>query len=304
MAYNQNNQNYGQQPPYGQQQYAQQPYGQQNYQQPYGQPQQYQQQPVYNQQPQPYQQQPMYGKVEPHAALQSNMNNSGHTFVAPKKEDRFKTHGYKDLWALILWIVSLVGFGVVAAVAIKDLRVDLNGGSTSAPVVAPQDIGYLVAGTTIFGFVLSVIYFVMMQKFASALIKATLVLTVLANIAFAILLFAITSSIIFPIILLVLAAIYAYVFWSWRHRIPFATVMLQTVTKITKKYPATLGVSVVGLIVQLAFLVLWVVTNVGLFMLQRKQALSDGAQYALWVYTVYQLIRYFLSTGLLKSSSM
>ena len=165
--YNNQNSGYGQQPPYGQQQYGQQPpyaqqqYGQQNYGQQYG-------QPVYSQQPQPYQQQQgqvPYGKVEPHAALQGHSaNHSDHTFIAPKKEDRFKTSGYKDLWALLLWIVSLVGFGVVAGISIKDLRVDLNGGSSATPVVAPADIGYLVAGTAVFGFILSTIYFYLMQK--------------------------------------------------------------------------------------------------------------------------------------------
>lgn len=114
----------------------------------------------------------------------------------------------------------------------------------------------------------------------------SMVLVVVAYIGIAILLFAITSNFIAPIILLVLAAIYAYLYYSWRHRIPFASLMLQTVSKITKRYPATLFVGVAGLVVQFAFLVLWVVTNIGLFMLQRKQALSDGAQYGLWVYTV------------------
>ena len=282
MSYNNQNQ-YGQQPQYGQ---PQPQYGQPQY----PQYQQYQQQPQYNQyQQQPYPTPVPYGKIEPHAAIQNNnsINQSGHTFVAPKKEDRFKSKGYQDLWALLLWIASLIGFGVVAYIAIKDLRVDLSGGGSASPILAPADIGYLVAATAVVGFVLSLGYFYLMQNFASVLIKVSLVLVVVTNVIFAILLFALTANIILPIIMLVLSAIYAWVFWSWRHRIPFATMMLQTISSITKKYPATLFVSVLGLIAQLAFMVLWVITNIGLFMLQRKQALSDGAQYGLWMYTVF-----------------
>ncbi|KAJ3261958.1 putative choline transporter, neither null mutation nor overexpression affects choline transport [Boothiomyces macroporosus] len=125
-----------------------------------------------------------------------------------------------------------------------------------------------------------------MQRFAGTLIKITLIMAIVMNFAVAALFFIIGQFVV-GIIMLVLAALTAWAYWSWRFRIPFAKVVLKTVTSITKKYPATLGVGVIGLVVQIAFIVWWLFTLSGVYLLGNNQVLSNGAVYALTVYCVF-----------------
>ena len=83
-----------------------------------------------------------------------------------------------------------------------------------------------------------------------------------------------------------MAAIYAWCFWSWRFRIPFAKVMLKTVTSITRRYPALIATAVVALIVQFAFTTWWMVTVIGIIRMGNDKKVSSGVSYALYVYAV------------------
>ena len=51
--------------------------------------------------------------------------------------------------------------------------------------------------------------------------------------------------------------------FTWRDRIPFAAIMLETVTKITKKYYGTIIIGLVGLIIQVGWSILFIVTTIG-----------------------------------------
>jgi len=51
--------------------------------------------------------------------------------------------------------------------------------------------------------------------------------------------------------------------FTWRDRIPFAAILLETVTTLTKKYYGTIIIGLVGLIVQVGWTLLWIVTLVG-----------------------------------------
>ncbi|KAJ3269818.1 putative choline transporter, neither null mutation nor overexpression affects choline transport [Terramyces sp. JEL0728] len=278
---------YGQQPyqqqPYGQQQYGQQPYQQQQYgqqqygQSPYGTPPPNTNQPP----PQPY----VYQSNEP-------LNNNA-PVQPPKKEDRFKSSKYKDIWAVGLWIICIN--------YLRDPAHTANTNSNSSGVAKrattstssnPQFsvstnnfIGVLVTSVGV-GFIISVIYFFMMQKFAGTLIKITMILAIVMNFAVAALFF-ILGQFVTGIIMLVLAALTAWAYWSWRSRIPFAKVILKTVTSITKQFPATLGVGVVGLIVQMVFIVWWLFTLIGIDVLGNNKVLSSGAVYGLSLYCVF-----------------
>lgn len=67
-------------------------------------------------------------------------------------------------------------------------------------------------------------------------------------------------------IILIMALIYAWIFYSWRHRIPFAKLMLKTVTKVTGQFPATLFTGFVGLLFGLGIAVLFLF-SASIFML-------------------------------------
>jgi hypothetical protein len=285
---------YGQQQ-YGQQQYGQQPYGQQQYgQQPYGQ-QQYGQQP-YGQQP--YGQQP-YGQQQ----YTQNMNTSyqppqgnygsNATFVStapPKKEDRFKPSGYPNLWATILWLVCLGGFLFIFSFSFNGFKdvISRKEPSTTARInfeLSAGDIAFSLGSVLGAGFVLSMLYFLAMLRFAGTLIKISMVASVIVNFLIAILLMYLQIYIA-GVMMLLLAGLYAYFLYSWRYRIPFARAMLKTVTSITKRYPALLAVGVFGLILDMIFTALWLVTIIGLTFSQNSLQLSNNLLAFLYVYSV------------------
>lgn len=78
----------------------------------------------------------------------------------------------------------------------------------------------------------------------------------------------------------------AWLYWSWRHRIPFAKVVLKAVTSVTKRYPALIYTGILGLIVQFAYVAWWIATLVALSSASNAENISSGATYALYVYTV------------------
>lgn len=112
---------YGEQaPPYGQQ-YGNQQYANQQYGNQYAQQQQPQFQQQYQQQPQQYQQQ-QNQQQQYQNQQQPKPQHSSLADLIPKKDDRFKPSSYKDLWAAILFILTLLGFAVLSGVVITSLR--------------------------------------------------------------------------------------------------------------------------------------------------------------------------------------
>ncbi|EGF82972.1 hypothetical protein BATDEDRAFT_36345 [Batrachochytrium dendrobatidis JAM81] len=315
-------QQYGQQPSYPQPQqppYAQQ-YGQQYGQQPSypqpPQPPQYQQ-PTYNQQAsyqqpnmpppsQPYQQSQQYG------ATQQNYSSSGIAStdgLVPKKDGRFrKDSPYKDVWATIAFLICLAGFIAVSAFGVTklDLKNTSSGVSTSnvrnrattgntssnrtaTPIeiyIPAADIGGILVSNVAVGLVLSLAYFLLMQRFAGKMIYASGILSIMFTLALAVV-FAYFRMYIPAVLYVVFAALFAWMFYSWRHRIPFAKLMLKTVTKITAKYPATLIVGIFGVIFSAAFSVLWVVGLVGITNFLNAEKTSPGLSYFMMVFSLF-----------------
>ncbi|KAI8906684.1 plasma-membrane choline transporter-domain-containing protein, partial [Gorgonomyces haynaldii] len=282
-----------QQPQYGQPQYQQQPYQQQ-----YGQP--YQQQPYGQPQPQ-YQQQPYtqpYGQQQQFTEAPSYQQPPPQNYeqLVPKKEERFKQGQYKDVWAAILFVLVTLGFAGVSYLglnALKNLRVG-NGNNTGINI-KPADIAGVLVTAVVVGLIATTLYFIAMMRFAGKLIITTMVLSVLMNLAFA-LLMLFYGGFIPGIVLLVLTAIYAWAMWSWRHRIPFARLMLKTVTGIAKKYPATMFTGFIGLLVGALVAAWWISTIIGLAVWNEQNrpsnsnpnsSSSNGTMYALSVFCVF-----------------
>ena len=155
------------------------------------------------------------------------------------------------------------------------------------------------------GFAISAIYMLLMQRFvvfkilmdrfAGKMIIFTGVVMILINLALAVFTM-LYGSLFGGIILLLFTLLYgttlqtltrtAYLFYSWRHRIPFAKVMLKTVTRVTGQFPATLFSGFLGLILQLAFMIVWVLTIAGWVLMYNDKKLSQGGLYGLGIYLV------------------
>jgi hypothetical protein len=81
-----------------------------------------------------------------------------------------------------------------------------------------KSIGIVVGLSAFMGMVVSGIYFILLQKFAGKMIKASLIFSIAITLAASLFFFFLGQ--VFPGVLwLLFAALYAWCFWSWRFRI-------------------------------------------------------------------------------------
>ncbi|KAJ3376335.1 putative choline transporter, neither null mutation nor overexpression affects choline transport, partial [Lobulomyces angularis] len=220
------------------------------------------QQQYYQQNNQYYQQNNQYAPPPSNAPLTTA---SAEKFVKKPK--------YNDVWASILFFLVLAAFGVCAYFGVntaKDVYLNIisKPKDASKPVDSPltkiseRDILYTVAIGVGGGFVFSLIYFFMMQLFAGSLIIIQSILLVASLLGVSAWYFY--QAVYIPaVVFLVIGLLFAWFFFSWRSRIPFAKVMLKTVTKIISGYPATILTGIFGLILEMIFLTVFLVTVFG-----------------------------------------
>lgn len=111
--------------------------------------------------------------------------------------------------------------------------------------------------------------------------------------------FFVIRSLVVAIISLVITLLYAWFLWSCRDRIPFAKLMLKTVTRVISSYPAMIFTGFVGLILQTAFAALFIITTIGI-VLRYSTTVTDpstgrtttsisGVSYVLYVFLLFTL---------------
>ncbi|KAI8821083.1 plasma-membrane choline transporter-domain-containing protein [Fimicolochytrium jonesii] len=214
--------------------------------------------------------------------------------------EKFKpTSAYKDVWATLLFLATLAAFGVCAAVGLSHLKLNGNtngnngNNGTNNPnntiSLTPKDTGGILAAIVGSGAVLTVLYFMAMQKFAGALIKISMVFNVVILVALAVYYFS-AGILSAAIIWLLMAALSAYFFWSWRSRIPLAKIILETVTTVTTQFPGTLVAGFIGLVLVTAFNALWVATFAGMMQFfNDKNPPSNALRYVAIVFLLFAL---------------
>lgn len=94
----------------------------------------------------------------------------------------------------------------------------------------------------------------------------------------------------------------------WKKRIPFATVMLETVTSVTRAFPATLFVGFLGLVCQSVYFVLWITATMAAsvnFITETESETNDSnleistaGQFVL----VYYMFSYFWTTTIIRNT--
>lgn len=114
------------------------------------------------------------------------------------------------------------------------------------------------------GLVLSLIYMVLMQKFAKELIWITMILAVVVAFAGFLICCFIKNivGIICFLLLTVLSAVYIYFV---QDSIPFAVVCLETAVGAVKMYPATIYTAVWGIFMQAGWLFIWLICALSIF---------------------------------------
>ncbi|KAI7857161.1 plasma-membrane choline transporter-domain-containing protein [Circinella umbellata] len=178
--------------------------------------------------------------------------------------------GWKDIWATILWLLNL---GAFIGVSVLALRTYHQNSSSFGSVNSSTQYSGTVFGTGAFqifglaavvGFGLSFLYLLLANAFPRIMIIVTFIGSIIVYFGVTIYYFTqhyYSAAIVF----LIFSCLYLLAFWWWRSRIPFATVMLDTVCQICRKHPSSIVAGVISLIIQTAFSIWFSLVIVGAY---------------------------------------
>ncbi|KAG8884398.1 putative choline transporter, neither null mutation nor overexpression affects choline transport [Tulasnella sp. 331] len=185
---------------------------------------------------------------------------------APPDYERFKPHRrIHDIPFLVLFWATFIGFVVISAIALHSwiqeggLGGGIGGDATGDSITLNSHTAYLLLLATGVAFFFSVVYLMLLRTFTSVIMKVTLVLSIVLNIALAVYMW-ITKYYSGAIIYTIIAVISILCFWGFWSRIPLATLLLQIVIDVANHHKSVYVVAVVGLFVQAAFSVWYVFT--------------------------------------------
>jgi hypothetical protein len=205
---------------------------------------------------------PAYSDVEaPDVGFHSDDHGSPPAYTPFPEDEKFDpAPRYTDVWATVLFILHLVAFFAVVGFCVPSIDFAGDPGSPNPPI--PQGTFTVLMVAVAAGALASVAYFFMMMKFARSLIVAGFALNIVYNFSIAFMFMA-NGSFGAGALWLGLAFIFGMIWWSWRGRIPFATIMLESVVSILGQFPGTTFVAMLGLVVNVLWVGLWLVTLFG-----------------------------------------
>ncbi|ORX45854.1 DUF580-domain-containing protein [Hesseltinella vesiculosa] len=225
------------------------------------------QQQNYGDPPTMYPPPPVYATNAPQAESQPMSNANPMAKLQPSKGIR----SWNDLWAAGLWLLNLAAFIAVSVLALQVYRPQSSISAGGVP--SSSQYGGIVFDTStvkVFGlscvvaFGLSLLYLALVNAFPRQMIYATFIGSIIVYFGVTIYYFVqhyYSAAIVF----LIFAVLYLLCFFWWRHRIPFATVMLESTISVMKKHPSTIIIGVIALVIQTAFSIWFMITVVGTY---------------------------------------
>ncbi|KAF9432704.1 putative choline transporter, neither null mutation nor overexpression affects choline transport [Entomortierella beljakovae] len=182
-------------------------------------------------------------------------------------DGKFTPHArYNDVWASVLFALNSFAFIGLNVYSLKSYAnnlanpfIPLEDGTqvaTNAFAVS-HSLTILAISSIIVSFALSFGYFVFIQRQTAFLVKASFIFSIGFTIANGILQIM-SGNILWGGLFLLSGVIVMFMWKFWASRMPFAVLLLQTVTSVTRKYPATLAVAFTGLFTQIAWSSLWI----------------------------------------------
>ena len=193
-------------------------------------------------------------------------NNEKATFAQTFQVSRPK---FNDAWAGILFLIFFAGFVAVSGISLQGYAATkgFNGGGIYG---SHNDFGLDTNTIVLFLFcigsalVLSYGYILIARYFTKQLIWITGILNILWGFATAIYMLSRrywSGGIVF----LIFSIFFVFAFLSWRRRIPFSTLMLQTAIDVSRTYGHVYLVSLLGGLAAAAFGVWYTITLVAVY---------------------------------------
>lgn len=220
----------------------------------------------YNQAPPNYQQNmppPMNGSSPTPAYTADHKGEFTQAFKLEKPK-------WNDLWALILLLLTFAGFVGISALVLSGYAAHrgqtgggINNGSASQFGLSSNTM-ILFAFVLMLAFVLSYAYMWGARVFTKQFIYISFIFQVVMGLATAIIMIA-RKYYVGGIIFLLFTVFYIFCFFSWRKRIPFSVLMLQTVIDVAKQHGHVFMVSFIGGVIATMFGAWFSVTLVGVY---------------------------------------
>ncbi|KAJ2759806.1 putative choline transporter, neither null mutation nor overexpression affects choline transport, partial [Coemansia nantahalensis] len=211
---------------------------------------------------------------------------------------------FRDLWAAVVFLAQLALFAVLAGIFIKALPASTfkgAGGMRGATTFYSQPTMIMWLCVLLGSIAFSVVYLGLMQMFARQMLVVSFWFAVVSMVGTGA--YYLAARIWFAgAIMVIFGVLYALMWFSWRHRLPFSRLVLETVCHITRRFPSTIVVSLVFLVVQAAYGALWALAFAGSFKHMEQyqscathtdrngrqyQSCSNPRQILAWVYMVF-----------------
>ncbi|KXX76644.1 Protein PNS1 [Madurella mycetomatis] len=176
---------------------------------------------------------------------------------------------WNDVWAGLLFLATCAGFAVVSGISIQGYAATRreNSGGLNGQLntfgLTTHTI-YLFVWVLITAIVLSYAYMWLARRFTKQFIWITGVLNIVLGLATALYMLSrryVSGGIVFLIFVIFMALC----FFSWRRRIPFSVLMLQTAMDVAKRHGHVYVVSAVGGLLATAFAAWYAVTFVSVY---------------------------------------
>ena len=187
-------------------------------------------------------------------------------------EQQPKTVYQDKLWAVlfILHLIVVIGIG---SVCVHRYQGQLSNSATVRIDRSTVLLGLAVCGI---GGAIALAYLLLIKTYASALIKLTLALSVLASIA--VLVVSVMAGSIMGIIMaslgLVAQVVYTYLV---RSRIAFASALLTMATKPVRTFNGTIAVAFLGVLAQAAWTALWAIVTFAIYVALSQHTVQPGS---------------------------
>lgn len=194
------------------------------------------------------------------------------TGEGPAFTDKFSVPKPKwnDVLFIPVFLATVGGFVAVAAISLSDY-VNNRGFEGTSIYNTQNDFGLNTHTIILFSFVsvaavvVAFLYYLLARIFTKQFIIITMILQVAWALGTAIY-YLIAKYWSAGIVALIWAAISAFCYWTMRHRIPFATLVLKTIIDVTRLFPSTLISSAIGALASGALSVFFSVVMVAVYM--------------------------------------
>lgn len=167
-------------------------------------------------------------------------------------DGKFSTEArFNDVWATVLFLLNIGGFAALNVYSFKSYANNLANPftvledgtqvATNAFAIDPS-LSILILSSIAVSFAMAFGYFILIQRRTAFLVKFSFFFSVFVTIGMGALQI-LSGNVFWGGLFLISGILVLFLYKLWASRMPFAVLLLQTVTSVTRKYPGTLAVS-------------------------------------------------------------